>query len=68
MAVARAREEGLEALDAAHLFPTQVTRLAFKRGAYLRGYTVEFVRLFSPHTSPESLKRLAGGDASAFEI
>ena len=68
MAVARAKEEGLEALDAAHLFPTQVTRLAFKRGAYLRGFTVEFVRLFSPHTSPEGLKRLAEGGAADFDI
>jgi DNA-binding transcriptional LysR family regulator len=68
MAVARAKEEGLVALDAAHLFPTQVTRLAFKRGAYLRGFTVEFVRLFSPHTSAESLKRMAEGGASEFEI
>ncbi len=68
MAVARAKEEGLVAIDAAHLFPTQVTRLAFRRGAYLRGFTVEFVRLFSPHTSAESLKRMAGGGASEFEI
>jgi hypothetical protein len=68
MAVARAKEEGLVALDAAHLFPTQVTRLAFKRGAYLRGFTVEFVRLFSPHTSAESLKRMAEGGAVEFDI
>lgn len=68
MAVARAREEGLEALDAAHLFPTQVTRLAFKRGARLRGFAVDFVRLFSPHTSAEDLGRLAVGEASTFEI
>ena len=68
MAVARANQEGLEALDAAHLFPTQVTRLAFKRGAYLRGFTVEFVRLFSPHTGAEDLKRMAEGGASAFDI
>lgn len=68
MAVARAREEGLEALDAAHLFPTQVTRLAFRRGAWLRGFTVEFVRLFSPHTSAQGLKRLAEGGAADFDI
>jgi LysR family cys regulon transcriptional activator len=68
MAVARAKEEGLVALEAAHLFPTQVTRLAFKRGAHLRGFMVEFVRLFSPHTSAESLERMAQGGATKFDI
>ena len=31
------KDEGLKALDCDHLFPAQTTRLAFKRGAYLRG-------------------------------
>lgn len=52
------KEEGLVALDCAHLFPAQTTRLAYKRGAYLRGYMVEFIRLFAPNVRPGDLKQL----------
>src|SRR6202171_3269647 len=34
----KGKDEGLVALDCAHLFPMQTTRLAYKRGAYLRNY------------------------------
>lgn len=58
------KEEGLVALDCEHLFPTQTTRLAYRRGAYLRGYTVELIGLLAPNLRPGDLKRLvaAGGD------
>src|SRR5258708_39792444 len=36
----RDKDEGLRALSCEHLFPAQTTRLAYRRGAYLRGYTV----------------------------
>jgi LysR family transcriptional regulator, cys regulon transcriptional activator len=68
MATARAKEEGLEAIDAGHLFATQTTRLAFKRGAWLRGFTVAFIQFFSPHTSREDLAALAGAGGADFEI
>jgi LysR family cys regulon transcriptional activator len=68
MAVANARAEGLVARDASHLFPTQTTRLAFKRGKRLRGFMVEFIRLFSPHTGAEDLARLASGAGADFSI
>jgi LysR family cys regulon transcriptional activator len=42
------RDTGFEIIDAAHLFPASTTRLALKRGAYLRGYVYEFVTLFAP--------------------
>ena len=38
-AVRQGKDEGLVALDCEHLFPAQTTRLAYKRGAYLRNYT-----------------------------
>jgi LysR family cys regulon transcriptional activator len=44
----KGNDKGLKALDCAHLFPVQTTRLAYKRGAYLRNYLVEFIRLFAP--------------------
>ena len=64
----KGKDEGLAALDCGHLFPAQTTRLAFRRGAYLRGFTVEFIRLLAPHVHREDLERLAGGAAEDFEI
>jgi LysR family cys regulon transcriptional activator len=61
-------DEGLQALGCEHLFPTQTTRLAFRRGAYLRGYTVEFIRLFAPHLRGEDLKQLAQAAGDNFAI
>ncbi|APV50582.1 transcriptional regulator CysB [Betaproteobacteria bacterium GR16-43] len=62
------REEGLVAISAAHLFPTQTTRIAFKRGTYLRGYVVEFIRLFAPHLQAQDLKDLDAGARESFSI
>ena len=54
----RAKDTGLKLLDASHLFPAQTTRLAFRKGSYLRGYTVEFARLFAPHLAAGAMKQL----------
>ena len=62
------KDEGLKALDCDHLFPAQTTRLAFRRGAYLRGYTVEFIRLLAPHVRREDLEQLANTAAEDFSI
>lgn len=62
------KDEGLVALECEHLFPAQTTRLAFRRGAYLRGYTVEFIRLFAPNVRAEDLKHLAGPGGENFSI
>jgi LysR family cys regulon transcriptional activator len=65
----QAQDHGLRALDCDHLFPTQTTRLAYRRGAYLRGYTVEFIKLFAPHVRAEDLKQLeAAAGADNFSI
>jgi LysR family transcriptional regulator, cys regulon transcriptional activator len=68
MAVSQAKDEGLTVLDASHLFPTQTTRIAFRRGAWLRGYVIEFIRLFVPHVTREALDRLVGGVSEDFVI
>lgn len=62
------KEEGLAALDCRHLFPEQTTRLAYKRGGYLRGYTVEFIRLLAPNVRAEDLKQLEGAAGANFSI
>jgi LysR family transcriptional regulator, cys regulon transcriptional activator len=68
MATHNAKQEGLVVLDASHLFPEQTTRIAFRKGAYLRGYTVEFIHLFAPKVRGEDLKRLAGPAGEDFSI
>ena len=61
-------DEGLRALDCAHLFPAQTTRLAYKRGAYLRSYSVEFIRLFAPHVRGADLAQLEEASGETFSI
>jgi LysR family cys regulon transcriptional activator len=46
----------LVALDARHLFEDSVTKIGFKRGAFLRGYMFDFIRLFAPHLTRERVE------------
>jgi DNA-binding transcriptional LysR family regulator len=64
----KGKDEGLTALDCDHLFPAQTTRLAYKRGAYLRNYTVEFIRLLAPHVRGADLKQLEDAAGENFSI
>jgi len=42
------RDQHLVALDARHLFAINTTRVAVKRGAFLRGYVFDFIHTFAP--------------------
>jgi LysR family cys regulon transcriptional activator len=42
------RDDRLVALDARHLFATNVTRLAVRRGNWLRDYVYAFIETFAP--------------------
>ncbi len=48
MAAEEGKEKGLCAIDATHLFASNVTRLAVRRGAYLRSYAYDFILRFAP--------------------
>ncbi len=48
MAIEAQRSNGLQAIEASHLFSPNVTRLAVRRGAYLRSYTYDFILQFAP--------------------
>jgi LysR family cys regulon transcriptional activator len=48
MAYDPARDTAFEKLDAAHLFAPSMTRLALRRGVFLRGYIYDFIALFAP--------------------
>lgn len=42
------RDAQLRMLDARHLFEINLTRLAIRRGTWLRGYTYSFIETFAP--------------------
>jgi LysR family transcriptional regulator, cys regulon transcriptional activator len=48
MAVTPACANGLVTFQAEHVFAPNVTRLAVRRGAYLRSYMMEFIMQFAP--------------------
>ena len=48
MAIEQGGRNGLRAIEAPHLFAPNVTRLAVRRGAYLRSYTYDFILQFAP--------------------
>lgn len=46
-------DDDLVALDASHLFRPSTTRLAFRRGSFLRGFMYDFIELFAPHLTKD---------------
>lgn len=63
------RDAHLRAIDAGHLFAANMTRVAIKRGAYLRGYVYDFIRTFAPPlTRPVVEQALVDVEPSRFEI
>ncbi len=48
MAIEASQRNGLKTMSASHLFAPNVTRLAVRRGAYLRTYTRDFILKFAP--------------------
>ena len=61
MAIESSRHNGLQPIDATHLFASNVTRLAVRRGAYLRSYAREFILQFAPTLSREEVDIAVSG-------
>lgn len=51
------RDSHLVSLDARHLFAPNMTRLAIRRGAYLRDYAYEFIRTFASPLTREVVEQ-----------
>ncbi|MDO9074610.1 MAG: CysB family HTH-type transcriptional regulator [Rubrivivax sp.] len=63
------RDTNLHAIDARHLFASNMTRLALRRGAFLRGYVFEFIRSFASPLTREVVERaMAAEPGTAFDI
>jgi LysR family cys regulon transcriptional activator len=59
---------GLVVIPLGHLFGNNVTRLAFKRGAYLRNFVYKFAQLVSPRLSKELINMAMRGNHDGFEL
>ena len=53
---------------AGYLFGSNVTRVAFRRGAYLRGYVLTFAELLSERLTRPLLLRALGGDGENYDL
>jgi LysR family cys regulon transcriptional activator len=51
-----------------HLFGANTTRVAFKRGAYLRQFVIAFAELLSPRLSGSLIERAMGGQGSDYQL
>jgi LysR family cys regulon transcriptional activator len=59
---------GLAVIPLGHLFGQNVTRLAFKRGAYLRNFVYKFAQLVSPRLSKELIIMAMRGGHNEFDV
>lgn len=57
MAFDHGRDKGLRAIEVSHLIAPNVTRLAVRRGAYLRSYAYDFIRQFAPELQRADIER-----------
>jgi LysR family cys regulon transcriptional activator len=63
------RDAALAALDARHLFSSNMTRLAIKRGAFLRSYVYGFISSFAAPLTRELVDRATAAEpGTAFDI
>ena len=51
-----------------HLFGQNVTRVAFKRGAYLRQFVLSFAESLSPRLTPALIARAMSGQGTDYEL
>lgn len=62
------RDSGLVAMDAAHLFESNTTRLALRRGTYLRRYDYDLISGFAPHLSRHVVEMAMQGGGAEYQL
>ncbi len=58
MAYDSKRDVGLVSVDVSHLFPTSTTYLGIRRDAFLRGFMYDFIEMFTPQYTKQTIKRM----------
>ena len=62
------RDVGLVAMDAAHLFESNTTRIALRRGSYLRRYDYDLISLFAPHLTRRVVDMTLQGGGDEYQL
>ena len=63
------RDTGLVAIDAGHLFESNTTRLALRRGTYLRQFDYDFIQMFAPHLNKKAVDMaMQGGSEDNYQL
>ena len=62
------RDAGLVAMDAGHLFESSTTRLALRRGTYLRRCDYDLIELFAPHLSKRVVDMAMQGGGAEYQL
>jgi LysR family cys regulon transcriptional activator len=68
LAFDRERDAGLECMAADHLFETNTTRLALRRGVFLRRFEYDFITLFVPHLDKRAIDRVLQGGGELYQL
>ncbi|MFY9180107.1 MAG: HTH-type transcriptional regulator CysB [Venatoribacter sp.] len=50
-------DKDIVALDARHLFRSSITKIGFRRGTFLRGYMLDFIKTFAPHLNKRLVEK-----------
>ncbi len=67
MAYDPAKDSAFEMLDASHLFAASMTRLALRKGVFLRGFVYEFITLFAGQYTRAAVDAALAGTAAPNE-
>ena len=68
MAYDPAKDVAFEMLEAGHLFAASTTRLALRRGVFLRGFAYRFIALFAPLYSRAAVDAALAGTVAPAEL
>jgi LysR family cys regulon transcriptional activator len=67
MALEPVRYPNLKTVAAGHLFAPNVTRLAVRRGAYLRSYAYDFILKFAPELERRNIEHTLREESDLFQ-
>ena len=68
MAFDPVRDSGLVAIDASHLFASNITKIGVRRGVHLRRYEYELITLFAPHLTRQEVDRAMTGGGAEYQL
>jgi LysR family transcriptional regulator, cys regulon transcriptional activator len=68
MAYDKEKDSAFEMFDASHLFAASTTRLALRRGVFMRGFVYEFIHLFAPQYARDAVDAALAGAVPPTEL